>query len=361
VSKYASCGQDGRAMCPEITSTALLSESGKAFMRFFRVYAEGIKSVGQDAIYLLPNQWWTQAVDTAQPLHQDVEFAHTQLTMQRNEFLVDFILHTIMSFIYEGRGHGFVSLGGEVEALLAEREARALQQPHCENCAMSEEQLSEGYPFMLCGPCKSILDFSVYYCSKTCQKEDWRKHKQYCGKVRHREPVTRTATSYPAPSNQKDDFNNRGFRSSRRPPTRRRSAALRRQVALLRADKEKEYFLFDDNGTPVPFECEKDYIKTCFRVVRGEAFDHLDTRGPGPEVLAEYLIKMTASTPGLSRRGILAQFNDEYGPNTASDVAQLEVERRMAGEDLTHLETMASKVPELFEDALLRMDGLISD
>jgi hypothetical protein len=94
--------------------------------------------------------------------------------------------------------------------------------------------------------------------------------------------------------------------------------------------------------------------------VRGESFDHVNISGPGPEVLAEYLIKMTASTPGLSRRGILAQFNNEYGPHTEFDVAQLEVERRMAGHDATQLETLASKVPALFEEATLRMDGLVS-
>jgi hypothetical protein len=94
--------------------------------------------------------------------------------------------------------------------------------------------------------------------------------------------------------------------------------------------------------------------------VRRESFDHdrLNISGPGPEVLAEYLIKMTASTPGLSRRGILAQFNEEYGPDTASDVARLRVERRTAGVDITGIEMMARVTPHLVEEHL-REEGLI--
>jgi hypothetical protein len=87
VSKYASSGQDGRALCPEITSTALLREAGRAFWRFFRIYAEGIESVEPETLYLLPNPWWNGAVSMHEPLSQDIGFALAQLTVQRNEFL----------------------------------------------------------------------------------------------------------------------------------------------------------------------------------------------------------------------------------------------------------------------------------
>ena len=92
-------------------------------------------------------------------------------------------------------------------------------------------------------------------------------------------------------------------------------------------------------------------------MVRGESFDHVVLNGPGPEVLAQYLIKaMGSTTPGVSRESILAQFNQEYGPHTASDVATLE---RITAGGPTRLETMGKDVPGMVSAELLRMNGLI--
>ena len=87
VCQYSSRGQDARAMCPEITTTALLQDEGKAYMHFLRAYAEGIHAAGRDNLYLLPNEWWDGAVEMPHPWPEDINVALTQLTVQRNEFI----------------------------------------------------------------------------------------------------------------------------------------------------------------------------------------------------------------------------------------------------------------------------------
>jgi hypothetical protein len=133
---------------------------------------------------------------------------------------------------------------------------------------------------------------------------------------------------------------------------------LQKQISLLRADKDAEYFLFDDKGSPVRFESDDYWIRRIFRIVRGEAFDHENLR-PGPDVLAEYLIKVMASTPGLSRQRILAQFDQEYGVRTSLDVAALELEGTMSRSGATQLEIMSRQAPDFMTTALLQMDGMI--
>jgi hypothetical protein len=91
-------------------------------------------------------------------------------------------------------------------------------------------------------------------------------------------------------------------------------------------------------------------------MVRGESFDHVGLNGPGPEVLAQYLIKAMESTPGVSQERILAQFNQEYGPRTASDVATLD---SITAGGPTRLEIMGKDVPGMVSAELLRMNGLI--
>ena len=78
---------DGRALCPEITTSAMLKQNGKAFTDFTRAYMKGIKEAGAGNVYLLPSEWWSSAVNIPEPWPQDVKFAFTQLTLQRNEFI----------------------------------------------------------------------------------------------------------------------------------------------------------------------------------------------------------------------------------------------------------------------------------
>ena len=134
---------------------------------------------------------------------------------------------------------------------------------------------------------------------------------------------------------------------------------MQRLKSLLRADKDAEYFLFDIKGSPVRFQSSDYWLRRVFRIVRGEAFDHENIAGPGPDVLAEDLIKVMASTPGLSRQRILAQFDQEYGVRTSLDVVALELEGMMSRSGATRLEVMSRQAPDSVTTELLQMNGMI--
>ena len=84
---FASLHNDGRALCPEITTTAMLKQDGKAFTDFARRFATATKEVGTGNVYLHPSEWWSSAVSMPEPWPEDVQFVFTQLSLQRNEFI----------------------------------------------------------------------------------------------------------------------------------------------------------------------------------------------------------------------------------------------------------------------------------
>jgi len=91
----ASFSQDSRAMCPEITTTAMLERQGMVFINFARNLSKAIKEQDAEKVYMLPSDWWMSAVKLPQPWSEDVLFMFTQLSAVRNEFIGDhFLLHT---------------------------------------------------------------------------------------------------------------------------------------------------------------------------------------------------------------------------------------------------------------------------
>lgn len=82
-----SFGQDGRALCPEITLGPMLKQQGKGFIDFMRDYSQGKKDVAEDDVYLLPNEWWQKVVNAPEPLSEADDLAYRLLTFQRNEFI----------------------------------------------------------------------------------------------------------------------------------------------------------------------------------------------------------------------------------------------------------------------------------
>ena len=87
----ASLRQDGRALCPEITTKAMLKQNGMPFVEFVRNLAKGIReSGGEGRVYMLPSEWWQSAVTMPEPWSDEVKFAFKQLSLQRNEFLGEY-------------------------------------------------------------------------------------------------------------------------------------------------------------------------------------------------------------------------------------------------------------------------------
>jgi hypothetical protein len=127
-------------------------------------------------------------------------------------------------------------------------------------------------------------------------------------------------------------------------PSRPHSPALQRQLSLLEGDREADYYLFDHTDRPVRFFLNETFIKLCFRTTRSEAM--FGAEQSGVEAMAEYLIKTMADRPGLSRAGILAQFEREYGGDMAAKVAAFEAKGLENGYESgrTFLETKSASV-----------------
>lgn len=183
-----------------------------------------------------------------------------------------------------------------------------------------------------------------------CQQEDWRNHKKNCGKQKIAKKLPGTIHDpFWFQPDVPDGFRHLGgkgdlevtsigFGDPARTPTY--SAALRRQVSLLTADKKADYFLFDEMDRPVRFEITNSMLKTFFRIARTEALS--SDKANTVEGLLELIIKVMGQKPGLSRQGIIAQFAKEYERDVARNLAI--IERSREGSGLTTLENMSQAI-----------------
>jgi len=318
----------------------------------------------EDAVYFLPNEWWQKAVDMSELLPEAVELTYSLLTTQRNEFIARFLLQTGLSILHD-LSHGSPGMDPVIKIMktdvnFASTMAMTLstmrEKPliRCENCPKSSETTE--VKFMVCSSCKTKLSFSVYYCSPSCQKEDWPHHRKHCGKKKFLKNIKGTAQDpYWQHPNLPDHMlthigagdasgnvavSSLGFGTPH--PSRPHSPALQRQVSLITGDKLADYFLFDETDHPIRFMIQGDmWMKIAFRNLRSGAMFGAEQKGA--EAIAEYLIKVMGRTPGLSRERILDQFNREYGDNFRAQFA--------------HWVTMGAKNGYGSEDTFLEIMG----
>lgn len=109
------------------------------------------------------------------------------------------------------------------------------------------------------------------------------------------------------------------------PPSRTHSPALQQQVALITSDKDADYFIFDEQDQPIRFVIHDMWMKISFRNLRSGAI--FSAGQEGLEAMAEYLIKVMADKPGLSRERILDQLSREYGENLPGMLGEWERKR----------------------------------
>lgn len=186
----------------------------------------------------------------------------------------------------------------------------------------------------------SSFRLSINPSCSACQKKDWPNHKEHCGRERILKNIEGTVLDpvWEQP-NFPDDLrhsipkhdangnftknvviNSLGFGTPH--PSRPHSPALQRQLSLLTADKDAEYFLFDDMDRPVRVAFTDMWTRMAFRNLRsGAMFTAAQT---GVEAMGEYLIKVMGRAPGLSRATILNQFGKEYGRHIPAKISQFE-------------------------------------
>jgi hypothetical protein len=203
-----------------------------------------------------------------------------------------------------------------------------------------------------------LINYARVETCRVCQKEDWRKHKRYCGKEKVVKKLQGTAQdpfwAFPdipehlrfpvdVDPNGNVAITSIGFGNPH--PSNPHSPALQRQVSLINGDKEADYFLFDDLERPIRFSISDMWTKMAFRILRSDAMFSADRKGL--EAIAEHLIKCMGQRPGLSRERILAQFNREYGEGTAEKVAEFETKGEKNGYEkgVTFVEVMGKGMP----------------
>lgn len=91
--RAASFGQDGRAMCPEITIRSMMKSQGRTFLDFISAYYAGTKDQGDENVYCLPSEWWDIPLDAnSKLLPEEHKLIVLALTLQRNEFISEFLI-----------------------------------------------------------------------------------------------------------------------------------------------------------------------------------------------------------------------------------------------------------------------------
>jgi hypothetical protein len=192
----------------------------------------------------------------------------------------------------------------------------------------------------------------ICICYRACQKADWFKHKKHCGKSKVSKKLPGTAQDpfwacpelpeyirhVPTSPDGDISMSSIGFASPN--SEREYSPALQRQVSLLTADKDADYYLCDDEDHLVRVELHDKWMKMIFRILRSDILSTNEQKGL--ETIAEYLIKIMGHKPGLSRKRILEQLECEYGGDVATKVAEWErkaVENGLEGSTL--LESMS--------------------
>jgi len=187
---------------------------------------------------------------------------------------------------------------------------------------------------------------------RACQKGDWQQHKKHCGKSKVSKKLSGTVhdpfwafPDMPDHLRHVPDIQDGGIPVSSvgfpAPNSQREySQALQRQLALINADKEADYFLFDDNDCPVRVVLHDMWMKMIFRILRSDILSSSGLNGLG--VIAEYLIKVMGRKPGLSRETILSQLEKEYGSDVVPRVAEWERKAVVNGfQGGTFLESMS--------------------
>jgi hypothetical protein len=191
---------------------------------------------------------------------------------------------------------------------------------------------------------------------RACQKEDWRNHKKNCGKKKVSKKLRGTIHdplwAYPdvpeymhdAPIESRDghfDITSAGFPGPNH--TRQCSPALQRQISILTADKDADYYLFDEADQPVRIVLYDGWTKLNFRQLRlGAWSDDSHLNSSYMAAIGQYLVKYWGSRPGLSRETILKQFDKEYGEGATAKIEDFEKKSAEKGNgEETFLEEMA--------------------
>ncbi|KAF9236271.1 hypothetical protein BU15DRAFT_50228 [Melanogaster broomeanus] len=361
-------GQECRAYCPELTVTHMVSQNGQAFINFITTYHELAQAAQPGKVFHFPSAWWDDVTNDAEnPISPKTRWIYDLTTLLRNEFIATFtcgILLSISSDIAHGsKGMNPVvnlmeNTDGYFSRAVAKAKANFREKPliRCENCTKTPEEIGPDTRFMVCSVCRSKLAFTIHYCSPECQKADWKTHKRNCGKKRvskglpgtagdsiwmHKDPFVDFVRELPKNVGASETIRAIGIG----PPKYPRSQALQLQVSMLEKDKDADYFIFNAKGEPVRFAIDDAWIKMNFRTTRRTAMSEPGMLGV--DAIAEYMIKVMSTSPGLSRDILLDQLAAEYGTDIRQKLVVFEKRTKAQGKGPTFLESYSDNLRKI--------------
>ncbi|RDB20600.1 hypothetical protein Hypma_012236 [Hypsizygus marmoreus] len=336
--------QDARALCPEITLTKISKDEGRAFFTWINEYLKGLKDALPET-YFVPNEWWERVITSRGTSLVLTESMAKFMTLLRNEFIAIFACHVGMSLLKDF-AQGSPGMNSAVDIMnsdplfssfvgVALESTRSKPIIRCENCTKSPDMIEGNPKFKICSVCKSRLDFVIHYCSHACQKEDWPNHRKHCGEQKISKKLKGTindpywiqplmpdyARTLNVPRSENGiSLDDLGFATME--PSHPYSPALQRQVSLLNANKQVDYFLFDANDRPICIFIPDTFARMSFRHMRSVALSPEPMYGVAG--LGEHLLKRMSNHPRLSRHLILEQLTKEFGDDTTANIVMVE-------------------------------------
>ncbi|KAJ7020325.1 hypothetical protein C8F04DRAFT_1144559 [Mycena alexandri] len=177
-------------------------------------------------------------------------------------------------------------------------------------CVCGWEQINQQERFRTCSGCKEKLGTRRYYCSRTCQKTDWKTHREVCGSQDFWEYPHKPLLASEA------DFD--------------RPAALRCQLALIDFAPDVLYHIAPATDDPIRFTLKDKMLGVSFRRVRDKAFATCDLEAIA--IVAEVLVMAGGPT---CEETVYRQLEEEYDVPRA-DLAEL-VQELVEGQTLDPL------------------------
>ncbi|KAJ7812633.1 hypothetical protein B0H14DRAFT_2856393, partial [Mycena olivaceomarginata] len=135
-------------------------------------------------------------------------------------------------------------------------------------CVCGVEQKNQLEKFRSCSGCKEKLGTRRYFCSRACQKTDWKTHREWCGSQDFwdypHKPLLAAEANFERPT------------------------ALRCQISLIDSSPDVLYNIAPGTDDAVRFKISDKMLNVSFRRVRDNAFT---TRDPHSiAVLAQVLV-----------------------------------------------------------------------
>ncbi|RDB28331.1 hypothetical protein Hypma_001527 [Hypsizygus marmoreus] len=289
-----------RELCGDITLASLERNSGKGFLELLGVYILNDLSTLPTTPVTFPYNGMSQGI----PLSSDIDIWHALAVLDRNMYICFFLDYTLNSW------------------------ANA---PRPRPKALSKTSASEDLDPQMMKIIKSTVGRSSFKEAKQelrqCQKDDWPRHKQVCGKKMT--PQTARNIAIAPQKNASENLDISQLQIGLAIGGYKRSPALVSQAYLLNLHPDIDYFVTDSSGEFNKMTMkDAPSIQKPLRAVRDKAMTTGDRTVVA--VLGEFLVVMGIKTrlnsgDKLTRESVMNQLVLEYGEGIRKDIHVLEV------------------------------------